>query len=226
MIYVVSGYMRSGTTMMMEALVTGGLTGAYREDGDIYSLRAGKLLYELGRCPNCLPSIKVVQSEGRIQVGVSSKREKPCQGYPCIIDFRTYPQDYEERVVKVLCNTQGSYLQDVLKDGPKYKVLFMLRDPIEIKASMESFFRRPAPSMVQDPETYLTHVEEMFRSAPYSKLQVQFRKVVEEPLAWFKFMKAMGWPIDPEAAAATVNEEEYHHRKENILAEGERRRCP
>jgi len=148
------------------------------------------------------------------EIGVLTDRKRPCEGFGCVNHFRCTPEEYEGTVLKLMCNSPGVFLDRILPKGHDYKIIYMLRDPKEIERSMESFFKRVAPPLISDPEAYHEHVRTMFRKSPGSKLQVQFRRVIADPLGWFTFMKAMGWPIDPVAAASHVQKGEVHHKLE------------
>jgi hypothetical protein len=161
-----------------------------------------------------MPKVKVRMREGRLEMGFLTKRDAPCEGKPCIIHFTEHPEEYEGTAMKLMCNNPFRYLDSILPKGPEYKIIYMLRDPTEIERSMETYFRRSAPPLISDHDAYYKHTREMFQKSPGSKLQVQFRRVIEDPLGWFKFMKAMGWPIDPVAAASLVRKDEVHHKIE------------
>jgi len=217
-IYIITGYMRTGTSMQMDCHRAGGIVPIYREEredfrkihaSDTYDPNAGGI-YEIGLCDPCR------MSQQMARFGVIPR--KKCSGFPCMTHFRRVPQDYAGHVVKVLCNKPGALLQDVLPKW-KYQVLLMLRDPEEIRQSFEGFFvGSKAPPMVQkqNHHVYHKHFQRVWKNLSAKKLKVQYRHVVEDPLGWFKFMKAVGWPIDAEAAAAVVDSNQCRYRLENL----------
>jgi hypothetical protein len=161
-----------------------------------------------------MPKFKLRKIDGDLQIGVLARREAPCEGYGCIQHFVSNIEEYGGMAVKLLCNAPNRTLRDILPKGYKYRVLYMLRDPEEISRSYESFFQRSALP-IMDPKNYYAHMDYVWRKSPGNKTKVRFEHVVEDPLGWFKFMKAIGWPIDPEAAASVVNKKEYHHKTED-----------
>ena len=53
MIYVVTGYWRTGTSMMMKCLEAGGLDALYRKRTDSVARANGGSVHEMGLCPRC-----------------------------------------------------------------------------------------------------------------------------------------------------------------------------
>ena len=111
--YLVSGNPRSGTSMMMHALITGGLEGAYSK-----KVGPGDGVYH----PNPNGFFELVDGEQR---------------HP------THPWKYEGKVVKAIY----TMLPQVAPGN--YKVIYMLRNPEEIRKSLARIARRRRPQRRQ-----------------------------------------------------------------------------
>lgn len=184
MIYVVSGFRRSGTSMMMKALQAGGLDALYdgeQDEGlargadDYYALQHGESVYEPAR--------------HRFQEW-------------------NWPLAYDGKLMKCL---YGGLSQLAVNDSG-YRYVFMLRDPEEIRQSDEARMlkkRTKAPAWLNDKEYY----DRMFlaidglnnRMDTKSLAVFRYRELLEDPLAAFHELAVQGWPIDAEKAAAVVD---------------------
>jgi len=119
-IYVVSGFMRTGTSMMMKAFETGGLEVVRSNERDKMNDKFGDKDYKPN--PNGFYEI-----ENLSQVRQDDFMEK-CRG----------------KVIKVMFN---DVLNISVKD---YKVVFMIRNKEEVRQSFEAFFQRKSPAIKYD----------------------------------------------------------------------------
>lgn len=173
MIYIVSGYMRSGTSMMMQALEAAGMQAAHREDRD------SQLNALFGRDD-------YVPNERYMELGFD--------------DFQR-PDFVERHAGKVLkCLFGGIMLFPVCPvrilfmrrdvEAIKSSVLAMSgRIPAMIRSPYFQKRLDQAVAALRD------------RKSVISLTEVCFEDVVADPIRVFKQLKTEGWPIDPYMAA-------------------------
>lgn len=187
MIYVVSGYMRSGTSMMMKCLSAAGLEACYsRQKDDILNMR-----YERdGYLPN---------PEGFFELGRKEFKNPE------------FVKKYSGKLIKVLhwrLETLPSY---------NYKVVFMTRDPKEIEVSYLKMFQRRPPFVLQKYDELVNRCVESLESNGIDVILVDHRDVIENPLSVFNEMKEKAWPItDIDKAVSAVNRKLYRSKKEGL----------
>lgn len=114
MIYVVSGFPRTGTSMMMQCLSAGGLIPAYAEHRERLN-KHGDAHYKPNR-------------GGFYEVGLDQ------YGSP------GWPLQYQGRLIKVMC--WG--LDSMSVNPDRYRVVLMMRDPEEIRQSYDAAFGQRA----------------------------------------------------------------------------------
>lgn len=190
MIYIVSGYMRTGTSMMMQCLSKGGLTPVFNPARNKMNDDYGDDYYS----PN---------------IGGFYELAKRQYRHP---DF---PLMYDGKLIKLLIG--GLYSLNV----HEYRVVFMKRNPEEIRQSYEAFFGRVAARVEEMAKHYDKHTNRAIKSLENRRdiksLDIfQYREVVNEPLKHFKKLKESGWEIDPEAAASEVDPKLCRFRVENL----------
>lgn len=178
MIYVVSGYMRSGTSMMMEALQAGGLEAAYSERRD---------------------------EEMNARWGEPDGSYLPNERYFELdrFDYRRpdFTRAFEGKLVKCLF---GGALR--LPVG-EYRCVFMRRPTEEIAQSLLAFFGE-VPDLVEsgrldaEIERALSILRD--RRSFVTVDEVWLADVITDPQSVFS---RLGWPIDVDAAAAVPRRE-------------------
>lgn len=206
MIYIVSGWPRSGTSMMMQACEAGGMEVVRSKQRDVFN---------------------AAHSDSNYKPNPESLYE------PAMKDVRN-PQWWKSQAGKVV-----KCVAPWLKYLPvsEYSVVFMLRDPEEIRQSFEaSWLQRGANEMVNSDTTYvapygtrLSLPTDVLRSKIYDALDelanrrdvqnvlaLNYRwDVLENPSKAFEKV-AKYWPIDPVRAAAVVDRECYRFRMERL----------
>ncbi len=192
-IYMVSGWVRHGTSMMMHALETGGLDAAYSVQGD----QRGQRRWNDGAYnPN---------SDGFYELDPQDYRSS------------NFPAAYRGRLIKCL---RGGVLRLPPDCGP-YRIVYMRRDGEETRQSMQALFSQDIPpdrAQVIERETALMSGI-LHQRADCDVTVVWYRDVIEDPLAQFQRVADAGWPIDARVAAETVKPELCRFRKE-LLDEG------
>jgi len=174
MIYIVSGYMRSGTSMMMQALEAGGMEVAC-------SLGRDARMNAKWGAPDYLPNQRYYELEPE--------------------DYRdaSFPAAYEGRLVKCLW---GGALR--LRPVTSYRVVFMRRETQAIQQSLTAFFGTPtAETRSADFQRHLDNAVSILRDrrSVASLHEVGYSDVVRNPLQVFDMLAKEGWPINPVSAA-------------------------
>ena len=187
--YFVSGYMRCGTSMMMQALSAGGLEAAFDPARDKMNDQFGDEHYK----PN----------EGGFYELTGKEYQK--------LDF---PKGYEGKLIKMLFG--GMYQ---LSAGGPYKIVFMLRDFEESRQSYEGFFGQKLPIQKRDVfEAQRAKILGILHQRQDCEVfEIEYRKLVEDPEKWFRMLRDIGrFPIDPQAAAAVVDPAKCRFRLEEL----------
>lgn len=190
-LYVVSGFMRTGTSMMMRALEAGGLDAAYAQSRDVMKNRFADENYD----PN-----------------IGGLYELKPQDYK----RRDFPRQFAGQLIKGL--NMSVPRMSVMNSG--IRVVFMRRDAEEIRQSYDAFFNtqlRNTENLDANMEDILERIRN--RRDVISLDVFWYRAVVDEPLAHFETLARNGWPIDARKAAETVDPKYCRFRRE-ILTEG------
>jgi len=115
--YVVSGYMRTGTSMMMKALETGGLEAVRSDKRDKMNDRFGDKDYKPN--PNGFYEIERMRK----------------------VRQDDFMEKQKGKLIKVMFN---DVLNLPIRN---YKIVFMLRNKEEVRQSFEAFFQRKFPTV-------------------------------------------------------------------------------
>lgn len=184
--YIVSGFMRTGTSMMMAALEAGGLDPVFNPSRDDLNDRHGDEHYK----PN----------EGGFY-------ELSRQQYQQI----GFPGMYAGRLLKCLWGGLPR-----LCPG-QYLVVFMMRDPEEIRQSFEAFFGTTAPPSLKQYKSIMDLSVALLRNRRDTHVHVlQYRDAVDQPLRSFRRLRELGWPISVDEAAAIVDPDLCRFRLEGL----------
>lgn len=185
--YVVSGFMRTGTSMMMKALEAGGLKTAYNKARDAMNTQQGDNDYQ----PN----------EGGFYE--LTRQEYLSPDFPMNIDGNLFK-----------CLSGG---MPRLPNG-KYKIVFMMRDPEEIRQSFEAFFHGSKLPNIQNYHKMMERVLGIMDVRTDMDVTVfQYRDVLADPIKHFTQLKEAGWPIDAQKAATIVEPTKCRFRKELLI---------
>lgn len=174
MIYIVSGYMRSGTSMMMQALEAGGMEA-------VYSAKRDERMNRKWGASDYKPNERYYELEAEDYQDAS------------------FPSAYEGKLIKCLW---GGMLR--LRPVTEYRIVFMRRDTKAIQRSLTAFFRQPTEQAQNvNFQRQLDNVVSILRDrrSVISVHEVQYVDVVSNPLAVFEILAGDGWPIDPAKAA-------------------------
>jgi hypothetical protein len=187
-LYVVSGFMRTGTSMMMRALENGGMDACYRQSRDVMKNRHADEFYD--------PNIG-----GLYEL---AKRDYQMLGFP---------NRYEGRLIKAL--NQSIPRMAVMTNG--IRVVFMRRHREEIRQSYAAFFGTQLQSMAHLDTIMENTVKKIENRKDVLSLDVfWYRDVIEHPLSHFKILRSHGWPIDIQKAISVIDPQYYRFRIENL----------
>lgn len=176
-LYVVSGFMRTGTSMMMKALEAGGMNACYRESKDELRDRHIQGSYN----PN----------EG----GLYELEDQDYKQW----DF---PRGYSGKLIKSL-NT-GVTRFAVMPEG--IRVVFMKRNPIEIQASFIKFFGKELRRLELYERNMNDIIERIENRKDVKSISVlEYDLVLQCPSRCFSEIRESGWPIDVDSASAVVD---------------------
>ncbi len=188
MIHIVSGFRRSGTSMMMKSLIEGGMDALYDPARDEQiSLRDDERW-------------KVQHGAGLFEPGRKNFNES------------NFPNNHDGKLIKVLFGG----LARLTPHSPGVRYLLMLRHPEEIRQSDEALFQRTTrtPDWIRSVETYNERVTLLIghlqnRRDTLSVTTLQMREVVADPPAAFATLISDGWVIPDTKAAEAVPDDSY-----------------
>jgi len=186
MLYVVSGFMRTGTSMMMKALESGGLNACYKNSRDEFRKKFADKYYD----PN---------NGGLYELERSDYRKL------------NFPEDYDGKLIKGLktCVPMMNYMPNGIR------VVFMLRDKEEIRQSYNAFFNDELNNMEHHDEMMRRIILKIENRKDVKSLNVfNYRNVIENPNRCFSLLKSKGWPINVDKCVKIVKPELYRFKKE------------
>jgi hypothetical protein len=187
-LYVVSGFMRTGSSMMMKALETGGMDTEYKQSRDEMKDHFADEHYD----PN---------------IGGLYELERQ--------DYRAFgfPRKYKGKLIKAL-NT-GIPRMTVMSSG--IRVVFMRRDPEEIRQSYDAFFNKQLQNINHIERTMDLIIEQIKNRKDVISMDVfWYREVVNNPSYYFQLLRNHGWPIDIDKAASVIDPKYCRFKKENL----------
>lgn len=187
-VYIVSGYMRSGTSMMMKSLNAGGVEAVYSRSKDqILNNRFNRDDY----APN---------PDGFFELG------------PKEFNADGFPEVYSGKLIKALHWRLKSL------PPFDYKIIFMKRDPVEIEVSYLKMFQKRPPFVLYKYEALLGEICQMMDSrTDMDYLIVEHRDVIENPNSVFQRIQKSGWPLtDTEKAVSAIRPSLYRSKKEDL----------
>ena len=186
-LYVVSGFMRTGTSMMMASLMAGGLEGVYRENREEMRKRFADEYYD----PNSGGLFEMQRSD---------------------YNSPDFPNAYAGKLIK--CLFGGLMKMREMPGG--IRVVYMRRNEEEIRQSYMGFFGRNLKIANLQKKMDLVRDKMKERSDMVSFHEFQMRNVVSSPRDHFQILADAGWPIDVDLSACIVDPTQYRYRLENL----------
>lgn len=185
-VYIVSGFMRSGTSMMMAALEAGGLEAVKNPERDkmndrygdeYYKPNAGGL-YELNREQYAEFGFPKMHDGKLVKVLYGGIRQMPAWDYKVVFmrrdqeEIRQSYQAFFGDEARLPFNNLNERMDEVLESA-------RMRRDMDV-------------------------------------IELWYREVVDDPLKAFKHLHAFGWPIDPENSSRTVDRDQCRYRLEDL----------
>lgn len=189
-VYIVSGYMRSGTSMMMKALAQSGMAARYNTDKD-------RILTSKYQHHDYHPN-----PDGFFELG---PKEFGAPDFPAI---------YRGQLIKAL------HWRLSLLPPFRYHVVFMLRHPEEIEVSYLKMFRRRPPFVLKTYDTFIEKTFARLETrGDMTVTPVWHHDMMDDALSVLVRLKTKGFPlIDPKAGARAVNPDLYRSRSGDLEA--------
>lgn len=187
-LYVVSGFMRTGTSMMMRALEAGGLEAVKRQSREEMRKRYADEKYN----PN----------EGGLYELETN-------------DFKdiNFPRQFQGKLIK--CLAGGIERMCVM---PKVKIIFMRRDMEEIRQSYQAFFSENLNMVEERFVPFIENSLQILQNRKDTEVVVLwYRDVLKDPAAVFTALKENGWPIDVAKCVEIINPNLCRFKKEDLV---------
>lgn len=185
---VVTGHPRSGTSMMMQALIAGGLDAVYSDERD--KVRQARCGTEYAPNPVNLFEPNAEQ----------------------IRDLR-HPEKakaYDGKLVKLIFPIA---MQLPIREEDHYRVIIMRRDPEEILQSYDAFFgTRYVPKALLEEDTE-HNLKVLHNRRDMDLDEVWYRDVLRDPRMWLSYLRL---PIDIDAAAAVPDASKIRYKIEEL----------
>ncbi|MBU1169532.1 MAG: hypothetical protein KKD44_08210 [Proteobacteria bacterium] len=187
-VYIVSGYMRSGTSMMMKALEKGGMTARYNTAKD-------RILSDKYEHPDYHPN-----PEGFYELGTKE------------FESEDFPTMYQGQLIKAL----HWRLKDLPLFC--YKVVFMLRDPREIEVSYLKMFRQRPPFVLQTYHEFIEKtLSGLSKRGDMDITSVWHNDMIQTPHQVLGILKQNGFPItNIKSGAESVNPDLYRSKGKDL----------
>ena len=184
MIYVVSGMCRTGTSMMMHALIRGGIPA----------------IYDIGKSDARLLALK--------EMGYDSNHDGLFELYKSNLADR-FPDDLDDELVKIQDQQWGGLIGHA-ENG--IRVVYMLREKDSVLKSFKAFTGSASLTNIAERHDAQMDYIQQIKDRPdvVSVTMLQYEEVVNSPLQNLELLTRGGWPINAKKAAAVANPE-YHH---------------
>lgn len=138
------------------------------------------------------------------------------------MNAKDFPIAYDNYCVKAL---YGALYFFPAHTNNQYKILFMKRNPMDIKNSLMSFFKwkddKLVPKLVEDYEFAMSRIIDICKIRKDMDLNVfRYEEVLQDPLSHFKKLKDSGWDIDVDKASKTIDLNLHRHNIEQMFVGG------
>lgn len=187
-VYIVSGYMRSGTSMMMKALIQGGISARY-------SIKKDSILNERYEGSDYHPN-----PEGFYELG------------PKDFESPLFPSDYSGFLIKAL------HWRLKMLPPFCYNVVFMLRNPKEIEVSYLKMFRHRPPFVLEKYDSFVAETLALLENRKdMTVTTVWHHDMIEHPEKVMTTLISRGFPVtDQDSAIKAVNLQLYRSKPQDI----------
>lgn len=179
--------MRTGTSMMMKALIAGGMEAEYKKSREEMRKKHADEHYD----PNYGGLYELERKDYQVE------------------DF---PKGYEGKLIK--CLGPGIAKMKPMED---IKMIFMRRDEEEIRQSFEAFFRAKHFTKDVLKEKINRFLLDAKNRKDISYLGIfNYRDVLKDPRKYFVELKENGWEIDVDKCIEIVDDKLCRFRKEKL----------
>lgn len=189
LIYIVSGVARSGTSMMLQALQSGGMDVAFHpsRDGMNKIVKLGRQAY-------------IINPNGFFEF------------LPDFYKRADFPKGHEGKVVKCL------FPRILQIPKGNYKIILMIRDVQEILGSWHISFDGVQPKdlgiNMSIYDQMMVEGKEVLETVGAEVIVLRYEEVLKRPKKYFQELKDMGWPINV-IKAISVIDPKLHRIKRN-----------
>lgn len=180
MIYLITGYMRSGTSMIMQALIAGGMPVYYNQQRDAFLRKTSDQNYQLNPDSLYEPDPKEIEHPD----------------FPCM---------HDGKLIKMV----SPWLGHLSVHPQGYQICFMRRDSKEISASVQAGWGQVTPpeAIDQHIEGVLKHLHN--RKDVKRIREIDYNDVLESPTDTLHNLKIgkrgrVHWDFDIDKAAAVI----------------------
>ncbi len=188
--YMVTGYMRTGTTMMVESLEEAGLEPMVTPARDV---RVHKRFKGDTYHPN--------------KQGLYEMQNKQ------VLYAITHPEKINGKLIK--CLMGGIPHMAAWKVG--WKVIFMNRNYEEVRQSCRAFELVSPPSKEWWDFYRQLYKDQMDMRLDIDWVEINYRDVLEDPLPIFDNLVELGWPINPLRAVSVPDPVRCRYRVEDLV---------
>lgn len=184
--YIVSGYIRTGTSMMMKALSAGGLSPVFSHKRDEEMNKN----YSIDNYVSNPEGFYELDKKEYLQVG--------------------FPRKYEGKLLKCLWNRVPRLVVG------NYKIVFMLRDPEEIKQSSKRAFGVDVSSGLKNYNEIMEDMINIIKNRKDSQIvALNYVDVINNPRKEFQKLKDGGWSICVDKCVSVITPGLYRNRIKN-----------
>lgn len=186
-IHIVAGHMRSGTSMMMDALTAGGMDSAYSHQRDSFKNTYSDDSYDPNSC-----GLYELDTQEYNRLG--------------------FPRSFAGKLIKVIDRFP---LRMAPMD--RIDVVFMRRDPEEIRQSFHAFTGEWLDASVINEKMELLKEIILNRKDVATFTELWYRDVLDHPLSCFDELQRAGWPIDTEKCISVVDTNKIRYKVEDLI---------
>lgn len=188
-VYVVGGWMRSGTSMMMQALHAGGMQAAYSDQRERLRTRHADEHYD--------PNVGGLWELDRADLG-----------------RRDLPHGFEGKLIKVLRRRPARFA----RTPGGVRLVYMLRDPEEQRQSLQAFLGRCPPGVERIAAETAANLAAIRAHPDIEVMTLRYEQVLGDPAgALGQVAGFMGVELDVAAAAAVVRPELRRYRVDELI---------
>lgn len=191
MVYIISGFMRSGTSMMMAALEAGGLEACFSQKQEDRIARQGDEYYD-------------PQKHGLYELDPEEYKNP------------FFPTKYKNKLIKCLLGGIRNWFPQ--EEG--IKVIVMRRNIEEIRQSHRALYPQSEITLTKIKQALNVNLKLLKNRKDTEYIEVWYRDVIEDcvsgKLTQFERIRNFGFPIDSEKSMSVVDPEFCRYKIEEL----------